>query len=29
MAARATSGYQRVFLRPESGVTEYRLVESS
>jgi hypothetical protein len=29
MAARATSGYQRVFLRHEPGVSEYRLVESA
>lgn len=29
MAARATSGYQRVFLRHEASLSDYRLVESA
>lgn len=29
MAARATSGYQRVYLRSEPGLSEYRLVDSA
>ena len=29
MATRATSGYQRVYLQSEPGLSEYRLVDSA